>query len=89
MARTPALSPAVNDPTTCLQALDTIDGLLRILATRDLSVEHISTATAASASTGTTDMERLPRGRVDQIIALPGLSANVSRRILKLLDELQ
>ena len=37
-----ALSPAVNDPTTAVQALDTMDGLLRILATRDLSVEHIS-----------------------------------------------
>ena len=33
-----ALSPAVNDPTTASQALDTSDGLLRLLATRDLDV---------------------------------------------------
>ena len=31
-----ALSPAVNDPTTAVQALDGMDGLLRALATRDL-----------------------------------------------------
>ena len=31
-----ALSPAVNDPSTAVQALDRIEGLLRILAIRDL-----------------------------------------------------
>lgn len=33
-----ALSPAVNDPTTAIQALDQIDDLLRRLGTRDLDV---------------------------------------------------
>ena len=85
-----ALSPAVNDPTTAVQALDTMDGLLRILATRDLSVEHIPD------SDGSIRVELvLPTWNdylavaLDEIIALPALSANVSRRILKLLDELQ
>ena len=85
-----ALSPAVNDPTTAVQALDTMDGLLRILATRDLSVEHIPD------NDGSIRVELvLPTWNdylavaLDEIIALPGLSANVSRRILKLLDELQ
>lgn len=45
-----ALSPAVNDPTTAVQALDATDGLLRVLATRDLSVEHVAGATAPSES---------------------------------------
>ena len=67
-----------------------MDGLLRILATRDLSVEHISD------SDGSIRVELvLPTWNdylavaLDEIIALPALSANVSRRILKLLDELQ
>lgn len=36
-----ALSPAVNDPTTAVQALDTIDGLFRPLCTRDLDVGRV------------------------------------------------
>jgi hypothetical protein len=35
-----ALSPAVNDPTTAVQTLDAIDGLLRVLVRRDLAVEE-------------------------------------------------
>ena len=70
-----ALSPAVNDPTTAVQALDTMDGLLRVLATRDLSVEHVAD------SDGTVRVELvLPTWdeylavAVDEIIALPTLS---------------
>ena len=79
----------VNDPTTAVQALDTMDGLLRVLATRELSVEHVAT------SDGTIRVELvLPTWdgylavALDEIIALPALSPNVSRRILRLLDEL-
>jgi uncharacterized membrane protein len=39
-----ALSPAVNDPTTAVQALDTIDGLLRALVTRDLDIKRLTGA---------------------------------------------
>jgi uncharacterized membrane protein len=84
-----ALSPAVNDPTTAMQALDAMDGLLRVLATRDLSVERIL------GSDGTVRVELvLPTWddylavALDEIIALPGHSPNVSRRILRLLDDL-
>lgn len=37
-----ALSPAVNDPATAVQVLDTIQGLLAPLATRDLDVAEIA-----------------------------------------------
>ena len=37
-----ALSPAVNDPATAVQALDTIEGLLQPLASRDLDVADIT-----------------------------------------------
>ncbi|MGZ6564377.1 MAG: hypothetical protein ACXVH1_33330, partial [Solirubrobacteraceae bacterium] len=63
--------------------------LLRVLATRDLSVEHVA------GSDGTIRIELvLPTWddylavALDELIALPTLSPNVSRRILRLLDEL-
>jgi len=37
-----ALSPAVNDPATAVQVLDTIEGLLACLVTRDLDVADIA-----------------------------------------------
>ena len=39
-----ALSPAINDPTTAVQALDAIDGLIRPLCDRDLDVGWIAGA---------------------------------------------
>ena len=39
-----ALSPAINDPTTAVQTLDTIDGLLRPPCTRNLDVGRVSGA---------------------------------------------
>ena len=84
-----ALSPAVNDPTTAVEALDAMNGLLRVLATRDPSVEQVA------GSDGTIRVRLvLPTWddyvavALDEIIALPALSPNVSRRILRLLDEL-
>jgi uncharacterized membrane protein len=84
-----ALSPAVNDPTTAVEALDAMDGLLRALATRELSVEQVA------GRDGTIRVRLvLPTWddyvavTLDEIIALPALSPNVSRRILRLLDEL-
>jgi uncharacterized membrane protein len=37
-----ALSPAVNDPATAVQVLDTIEGLLMPLASRDLDVAEVA-----------------------------------------------
>jgi uncharacterized membrane protein len=84
-----ALSPAVNDPTTAVQALDAIDGLLRPLATRELGVGQIA------QDDGTVRVVLvLPTWdgylsiALDEIIALPALSPNVARRVLRLLDDL-
>ena len=39
-----ALSPAINDPTTAVQAIDQIEDLLRRLARHDLEVGHVRDA---------------------------------------------
>jgi len=84
-----ALSPAVNAPTTAVQALDMMDGLLRALGTRDLGVAQV-----AGSDGGVRVRLVLPSWHdylavaLDEIIALPAVSPNVSRRILRLLDEL-
>jgi uncharacterized membrane protein len=84
-----ALSPAVNDPTTAVQALDRIESLLRVLATRDLSMENVAD------SSGTTRVKLvLPTWdqylavALDEIIALPGLLPSVSQRLTRLLDDI-
>jgi uncharacterized membrane protein len=40
-----ALSPAVNDPASAVDAIDATDGLLRALTTRDIDVHEITDAT--------------------------------------------
>jgi uncharacterized membrane protein len=42
-----ALSPAVNDPTTAVQAMDQIEDLLRRLGTRRLDVDQVKDETGA------------------------------------------
>ena len=37
-----AVSPAINDPTTAVQALDSVESLLRLLIGRDLDVGQVS-----------------------------------------------
>jgi uncharacterized membrane protein len=37
-----ALSPAVNDPATAVQVLETIEGLLQLLVSRDLDVAEVA-----------------------------------------------
>ena len=84
-----ALSPAVNDPTTAIQALDEIDSLLRQLVNRDLAVETVN---------GSGDRPRL-RLRlptwddyvtvaVDEIIGTASSSRPVRQRVERLLTEL-
>jgi uncharacterized membrane protein len=84
-----ALSPAVNDPTTAVQALDRIAGLLHVLATRDLAIENIAD------SSGTIRVKlMLPTWdqylavALDEIIALPGLLPTITHRLTRLLDNL-
>jgi uncharacterized membrane protein len=84
-----AVSPAVNDPTTAVQALDAIDGLLRPLATRELDIGCVA------ASDGVTRVILcLPNWddylavALDEVIALPSRSPNVTGRLVRLLDDL-
>jgi uncharacterized membrane protein len=83
-----ALSPAVNDPTTAVEALDRIASLLRVLAARDLDIENVAD------SSGTIRVKlMLPTWdqylavALDEIIALPGLLPTISRRLTRLLDD--
>jgi uncharacterized membrane protein len=85
-----ALSPAVNDPTTAVQALDAMDGLLRVLATRELNVGRIADRDGTLRITLVLPTwEDYLAVALDEIIALREVSPNVSRRILRLLDELE
>lgn len=84
-----ALSPAVNDPTTAVQAVDEIDSLLRQIGSRDLAVETVG------GSDGQPRLRlRLPTWEdyvavaLDEIIAIAGSSWHVSRRLERLLTEL-
>lgn len=84
-----ALSPAINDPTTAVQALDAIDGLMRALATRDLNVRHIAASDGAvRISLVLPTWDDYLSVALDEIIAIPAISPNVARRILRLLDDL-
>lgn len=84
-----ALSPALNDPTTAVQALDGIDSLLRQLARRDLDVGRVRGADGAIRVL-------LPLPGWDDFVALAvdeigqaGLgSLQVRRRLHLLLQEL-
>jgi len=85
-----ALSPAVNDPTTAVQALDAMDGVLRTLATRKLAVGRVADHHGTLRITLVLPTwEDYLAVALDEIIALREVSPNVSRRILRLLDELE
>ena len=84
-----ALSPAVNDPTTAVQAIDALDGLLRVLAARDLDIGQVA------ARDGTMRVSLvLPTWQdylavaLEDVTSLPVLAPIVSRRIQRLLDDL-
>ena len=80
-----ALSPAINDPTTAVQALDTIDGLIRPLCRRDLDVGRVS------GSHGDLRVV-VPLPRWEDLVALIGdeitLAARDSPAVLARLDRL-
>jgi uncharacterized membrane protein len=84
-----ALSPAMNDPTTAVQALDEIDSLLRQIMGKDLAVETVN------GSDGQPRLKlRLPNWEdyvavaLDEIIAIAGSSWQVRRRVDRLLASL-
>ena len=84
-----ALSPAVNDPTTAVQALDEIDSLLRQLMRRDLAVESVNGSGGRPRL-----LLRLPTWEdyvavaLDEIIAIGRSSWQVRPRLERLLTDL-
>jgi uncharacterized membrane protein len=84
-----ALSPAVNDPSKAIQALDEIDSLLRRIVNTDLAVQTIN------GSDGQPRLQlRLPTWdeyltvALDEIIAAGASSSLVTRRVDRLLTDL-
>jgi uncharacterized membrane protein len=84
-----SLSPAINDQTTAVQALDHVDGLLRVMMRRDLD---IGTVNAPDGQTRV--LLRLPTWEdnvgvaLDETIAMSERSLQVRRRVDRLLTEL-
>jgi uncharacterized membrane protein len=84
-----ALSPAVNDPTTAVQALDAVDSLLRPLATRALDVGRINDAHGTlRVVVPMPEWEDFVAVALDELIPLSAGSVHVHARIERLLEEL-
>jgi uncharacterized membrane protein len=84
-----ALSPAINDPTTAVQALDRIDSLLRALATRDLDIQHVTDDDGlVRVDLVLPTWEAFVGVALDEILALDKVSPAVTQRITRLLDDI-
>jgi uncharacterized membrane protein len=84
-----ALSPAINDPTTAVQALDEIDSLLRQLIGRDLAVETVNGSDGQPRLLlRMATWEDYVAIALDEIIAMAGSSWQVRRRMDRLLTDL-
>ena len=84
-----ALSPAVNDPTTAVQALDRIDALLRALATRDLNIQQVTDDDGAvRVDLVLPTWDAYVSVALDEILALDVVSPAVTCRITELLDDI-
>jgi uncharacterized membrane protein len=84
-----ALSPAVNDPTTAVQALDEIDALLRQMVRRDLAVETVNGSDGQlRLQLALPTWEDYVAVALDETIAIAGSSEQVRQRVERLLTEL-
>jgi uncharacterized membrane protein len=84
-----ALSPAINDPTTAVQALDELEDLLRRLAVRRLDVNYVHSASGGLAAIyPTPDWDDFMALAFDEIRLYGAQSLQVTRRLLALLDDL-
>jgi uncharacterized membrane protein len=84
-----ALSPAINDPTTAVLAIDQIHPLLRAIGNRYLDTEAILDATAASGVVfRTPDWEDYVTVAVSEIRQYGASSLQVVRRLRAMLDDL-
>jgi len=84
-----ALSPAVNDPTTASQALDTSDSLLRLLATRYIDVGCVrSSEGRARVILQLPTWDEYLGLAVDEVMVYGLASPQVRQRLERLLVEL-
>lgn len=82
-----SLSPAINDPTSAAQAVDSIDSLLRTLATRDLDAGQ-RPGTAGRLILALPSWDDYLGVALDEIISIASASVQVRRRLEQLLGEL-
>jgi uncharacterized membrane protein len=84
-----ALSSAVNDPTTAVQAIDAMDGLLRRLAVRDLEIGEIRGEDGRlRVVLVLPDWDYYLAVALDDVTSVPVVPPSVSTRIRRLLDDL-
>ena len=82
-----ALSTAINDPATAVQALDAIEGLLLALGVRDLAIEVVTDDTnTPRVLLDDPDWETFLAAGTDEIACIP-LHPMVSRRLRTLLEQ--
>jgi uncharacterized membrane protein len=85
-----ALSPAVNDPTTAVQAIDQLDDLLRRVGGRQLDVGYVYDQTGALRVVyPTPHWEDFLTLAVDEIRSYGATSIQVMRRLRALLEDLR
>jgi uncharacterized membrane protein len=85
-----ALSPAINDPTTAVMALDRLEDLLRLLITRELVIKYrYDTKGKLRVIYPSPDWEDFLGLAVDEIRFYGAKSIQVSRRLLALLNDLE
>ena len=84
-----AVSSAINDPYTAIQAIDGIEGQLRRLATRQLAVGVVPDGSGQPRVFLTMpDWEQLVRAGVDELTHAGKSTPTVRQRLLTLLDNL-
>ena len=85
-----ALSPAINDPTTAVMALDRLEDLLRLLVTRDMVTrQRCDEKGCLRVIYPSPDWEDFLGLAVDEIRFYGARSIQVSRRLLALLSDLE
>jgi uncharacterized membrane protein len=84
-----ALSPAINDPTTAVQALDATSDLLRVLVRRNLGAEVVDDANRTPRVVLTLPTwEQYLSVALDEILDTAVTSVHVHHRLARLLEEL-
>lgn len=85
-----ALSPAINDPTTAVMALDRLEDLLRLFVTRELDTKYRHDAKGdLRLIYPSPEWEDILTLAVDEIRFYGAKSIQVSRRLLALLSDLE